>query len=455
MKSRVLFVDDDDTFRGVLEREIAGFGHEVRSFADAESALASLELERTDVALLDLRLPGMDGLALLQRIKQLDPNLPVVILTGHGSFPDAVAAMRAGAFDFLGKPAPLDELELSLERALQHGALRRRNRLLRTLMSREIAPEILGESPAIVELRATLLRVGRSDANVLIQGESGTGKELVARAIHEASPRREGAFVVVNCGAIPAELFESELFGHTRGAFTGASGKRLGLVELADGGTLFLDEIGELPLQLQPALLRVVQFGEFRRVGSDISDHADVRYLAATNRDLLDAAGRGAFREDLYHRISTLAPQVPPLRERGDDVLLLAEHMLRSHNEQTPDLPAKSFTDSARERLRAQEWSGNVRELENVVIRLFTLVDGEQIGGDDVDRLARPMARRVEGALDTLDLDTLERSTVVRALRLHAGNRGRAAAELGVATKTLYNKIRQHEIAPAEWGGSG
>jgi DNA-binding NtrC family response regulator len=454
LKARVLFVDDDDTFRGVLERELAGFGHEVVSFADAARALEHLEGQRADVALLDLRMPGMDGLELLRRIKELDAQLPVVILTGHGSFPDAVAAMRAGAFDFLGKPAPLDELELALARAVEHGALRRRNRLLRDLMSREVSPEILGESSAIRELRSAIARVAPGEANVLIHGESGTGKELVARAIHEGSPRRPEAFVVVNCAAIPTELFESELFGHSRGAFTGANKKRLGLIELAEGGTLFLDEIGELPLTLQPGLLRAVQFGEYRPVGAERTQRADVRFLAATNRDLGQAVVAGAFREDLYHRIATLGIHVPALRERGNDVLLLAESLLQAHNEQARSEPAKVFSQAARERLRAQDWNGNVRELENVVIRLVTLVEGPTIEGADVERQMRPLGRRVDKAFTTLDLAAIERSAVVQALRRHAGNRGRAAAELGVATKTLYNKIRQHDISPTEWGGS-
>lgn len=453
MSSRLLFVDDDDTFRGVLHRELVGFGYEVESFARAEDALRFLSSSRVDVALLDLRLPGMDGLALLREIGELDPQLPVIILTGHGSFPDAVAAMRSGAFDFLGKPVPLDELELALERAVEHGALRRRNRLLRKLIDREVAPEILGESAAIHELRESIKRVAPTDARVLIQGESGTGKELVARAIHESSSRREAAFVVVNCAAIPAELFESELFGHSRGAFTGAAQRRLGLIELAEGGTLFLDEVGELPLALQPALLRAVQFGEYRPLGAERAERADVRFLTATNRDLQAAIDQGEFREDLYHRIASLTIHVAPLRERGDDVRLLTQRLLDEHNANRPRGGARSLTEGALARLQAHDWTGNVRELENVVVRLVTLVDSNCIEAADVDRHLRPMGRRSSESLPSLDLETLERSAIVQALMRHAGNRGRAAAELGVATKTLYNKIRHHDIAAKEWGG--
>ncbi len=264
---RVLFVDDDETFRRVLEREIREFGYVVDACGSGEEALERLAHAPADVALLDLRLPGMDGLHLLRAIKERDPDLPVLLLTGHGSLPEAVEAMRAGAHDFLSKPIALGALEQALERAAEHRALRRENERLRELANRDVAHEILGDSRVMVELRATVKKVAASDANVLVVGENGTGKELVARAVHEGSARRRAAFVVVNCGAIPSELIESELFGHERGAFTGATRRRPGLLELADGGTLFLDEVGELPLAVQPALLRAVQFGEVRSVG--------------------------------------------------------------------------------------------------------------------------------------------------------------------------------------------
>ncbi len=388
MTKRILIVEDDDTLRGVLEREIAAFGYQTHAHPSAESALAFARDQAVDVGLFDLRLPGMSGLELLEAVHAFAPGLPVVFLTGHGSLPDAVQVMRAGAYDFLIKPAPLDELERTLQRAIEYGHLRRQNRLLRTLVDREATSEILGESAVMHELRESIARIGASEANVLVSGENGTGKELVARAIHGASPRGGSTFVVVNCGAIPAELFESELFGHRRGAFTGADRKRLGLIELAEGGTLFLDEIGELPLALQPALLRAVQFGEYRPVGAERTETADVRVLAATNRDLTEAIALNEFREDLYHRISTLTVAVPPLRERHGDVQLLAQRFLDRHNATSTATPRR-FTDEALAGLAAQDWSGNVRELENVVVRLVTLVDGDSIGGADVDRHVR------------------------------------------------------------------
>jgi len=448
---RLLFVEDDDTLRFVLERELRGMQYEVAGFAAPDAALASLEGERFDAALLDMRLPGMSGMELMRELHGRLPGLPVVFLTGHGTLREAVEAMREGAYDFLVKPAPLDELELTLRRAVEQGELRRQNRLLRGLAYRGAGGEILGESAAIQELRRAIPRIAASDASVLIYGENGTGKELVARAVHDASPRAAAAFVVVNCGAIPAQLFESELFGHRRGAFTGADRRRLGLIELAEGGTLFLDEIGELPLELQPALLRAVQFGEYRPVGAERSERADVRFLAATNRDLEAGVRAGEFREDLYHRISTLGVRVPPLREREGDVRLLAERMLARYNDKVAPEFAKRFSAAGLARLEGHAWSGNVRELENMVVRLVTLVDGAEIGAEQVERHLRPLARRAESALPTLDLSTLERAAIVQALRRQQGHRARAAAELGVAVKTLYNKIGQHAIAESEW----
>ena len=452
MKPRLLFVDDDDTFRSVLGRELTAFGYVVTECAEGESALESLRNDRMDVALIDLRLPGMDGLELLAAIREISPRLPVIVLTGHGSFSHAVSAIHQGAFDFIAKPAPLDELELALERAVEHGGLRRQNQRLRQLISRDVAPDILGESPVIDELRNSIALMGRSPANVLISGESGSGKELVARALHEASPRRRGAFVVVNCGAIPHGLFESELFGHQRGAFTGADQKRPGLVDLAEAGTLFLDEVGELPGDLQSALLRVVQFGEYRPVGSDRVERADVRFIAATNRDLEEAVRTGGFREDLYHRIATLALEVPPLRDRGEDIQVLSVALLAQQNEMLPPDGQKTFTSAALERLQAERWTGNVRELENVIVRLVTLVPGPEIGPDDVERHVRSFQGSASSTeLATLDLQSLERAAVIQALHRHQGSRAQVAAELGVATKTLYNKIKQHGIERAEW----
>ena len=452
MNPHLLFVDDDETFRTVLARELSAFGYEVIACADAEAALSKLADERVDVALIDLRLPGMDGHELLGSIQESAPKLPVIVLTGHGSLPHAVNAMRHGAFDFIAKPAALDELEIVLQRAVEHSGLRRQNQRLRQLIARDVAPDILGDSDAIRDLRNSIALIGRSEANVLISGESGSGKELIARALHDASSRRDGAFVVVNCGAIPPELFESELFGHRRGAFTGADQKRPGLIELAESGTLFLDEIGELPIKLQPALLRVIQFGEFRPVGADRTERSDVRFISATNRILEDAVNQGSFREDLFHRVATLGLEAPPLRERGADIELLSDAIIARENERLSASEQKYFSPDAYNCLRAQPWRGNVRELENVIVRLVTLITSNEIGAADVERQLRPFrGATTSKKLATLDLERLERMAVIQALRKHGGSRGQVAAELGVATKTLYNKIKQHGIQPAEW----
>jgi len=453
-RPRLLFVEDDDTFRGVLTRELEGLGFVVTARADAEGALAFAAENTIDLALLDLRLGGSNGIDLLGSLKEIVSDVPVLFLTGQGSMSDAVEAMRAGAFDFLVKPTPLDELELVLARALEHGRLLRQNQRLKGLEGRDEPKHLFGESPSMRALRDSIPRIAQSDASVLIQGENGTGKELVARAIHQSSPRSEEAFVVVNCGAIPAELFESELFGHARGAFTGADRRRLGLLALAEEGTLFLDEIGELPMSLQPALLRALQFGEYRPVGQERNEQADVRFLAATNRDLEDAVEAGEFREDLYHRIATLVVSVPPLRERGRDVEQLAERFLTLYNEHVDAEHRKRMSPAALERLLTHPWSGNVRELENVVTRAVTLVEGPLIELQDVERHLRPARRahaRIDLGLPNLDLSTLERAAIVQALQKHGGHRARAAAELGLASKTLYNKIRNHGIAPNEW----
>jgi DNA-binding NtrC family response regulator len=451
MKEHILFVEDDAVFRGVLEREIQGFGYDVTACESGEAGLRAAAGTRYSAALLDLQLPGIAGVELLEGLHERIPGLPIVFLTGNGGLPDAVRTIRAGAYEFLVKPTPLDELELALKRALDYARLRRENFVLRSLVDRDVNHAMLGDSPGMRDLRGKIQRVGASDANVLISGENGTGKELVARGIHRASPRSKESFVVVNCGAIPSELFESELFGHRRGAFTGAERERIGLIELADNGTLFLDEISELPIKLQPALLRAVQFGEFRPVGAEQSARANVRILAATNLDLHESMRRSDFREDLYHRISTLELVVPALRERGADIQLLARAFLQKANESIAPDQARSFSSDAIRALQEHSWSGNVRELENVVVRLVTLGHGKILSAHDIERHLHRIDAPADDAKIELDLGRMERRTIIEALRRHRGHRGCAAAELGIAIKTLYNKLRHYSIAESEW----
>jgi DNA-binding NtrC family response regulator len=442
---RLLFVDDDNALREVLKRELEDFGYAVAAFPEPFAALEHLAREAVDVALIDLRLPGIDGLELLKRLRALDEALPIVMLTGHGAVREAVEAMRHGAHDFLTKPVSLEQLERVLERASQARDLLQENRRLKRLAGTDYAAsEILGDSPEIEALRALIARIGPSNAPVLVTGESGTGKELVARAIHAGSPRASKPFVVVHCGAIPENLIESELFGHERGAFTGADKKRAGLFEAAHGGTLFLDELGELPLAVQPVLLRALQFGEVRTVGGNRVQHVDVRVVAATHRDLFSEVEGKRFREDLYYRLSTLVVEVPALRQRRGDVPQLARVFLER---ECAKLGRRlTFASPALEALARLDWPGNVRELENAMTRLATLAPGSTIGPADVEALVTVRRRQTGagGALPTLDIEELERLAVLAALEKHTGNKRAAAAELGVSPKTLYSKLAKY-----------
>ncbi len=452
MKSpRILLVDDDTVLRALLAQEFAALGLEVNAVADGEEAMGLVDEFGPDAALIDLRLPGMDGIELLRRLLAWNPDLPVVMLTGHGSVPRAVEAMRRGAYDFLTKPISLDVLDQTLRRALERSALVAENKRLRELVGLASPTGILGESRPTVELRALVQRIAATDAGVLVLGENGTGKELVARAVHEQSDRRDHPFVVVNCGAIPEDLVESELFGHERGAFTNADRKRLGLLQTAHLGTILLDEVGELPLSVQPVLLRALQFGEVRPVGSSRTLRVDVRVIAATNRDLLAEVEAGRFREDLYYRIATLVVEIPPLRERREDIDLLARFFLERHNAVRPPERRLALGPEALARLRAHDWPGNVRELENAITRIAALVENCSIGPEAVENLVLSRRKRNSGPLPTLDFQELERMAVVQALRLHRGNRRSAAAELGVAVQTLYNKLRAYNVSEHEF----
>ena len=435
----VLVVDDEENLRRVLGREIGAMGHRVALAGSGEEGLRLIERDEPGVVLLDLKLPGRDGLAVLEEIKARWPLVEVIVLTGHGSVETAIAALKAGAYDYQQKPCHLDELEHLIGRALEKRRLSERAAAL----SGAGEPIEWGGSEAMRRIRSDLEKVAPTDVPVLVVGESGTGKELIARELHARSAVRGGPFVAVNCGALAPSLVESTLFGHEKGAFTGADRKKLGLVEVADGGTLFLDELAELPLEMQVKLLRFLQFGEVLRVGASEPSHVEVRVVAATNADVDAAVSRGELRQDLLFRLDAVRLSLPPLRERPGDVPLLVERFLAELA--ALGRPRRRFTPEAMAVLEAYDWPGNVRELRMVVERLSILAEGEEIGPEEVARrLSRP-----RGGLEPVELITFEESErrLIRlALRRFRGDKPAAAQALGIALKTLYNKLKAYGI---------
>jgi DNA-binding NtrC family response regulator len=430
-------------------------GFAVQARPRAEPALEVARDEAPDAILLDLNLPGMQGMTALEKLLQIDPLHQIIVCTGHGTVPLAVEAMRKGACDFLTKPVSLDVMEQTVRRAIATTALLRENQRLKRIAQHGPQVGTISASPAAQRFDATLQRVARTQQAVLLLGESGTGKELAARRIHALSPRANQPFVAINCGAMPRHLMESELFGHVKGAFTGAEQKRLGLFEAASGGTLFLDEVAELPLDLQPALLRAVQFGEIRPVGSDQVRKVDVRVVAATHRDLHAMITSDRFREDLYYRLAVLEVRVPPLRERMEDIGELANLFLGLQNARNER--SLTLSRGAISRLERHPWPGNVRELENAMVRLSVLATGPELTEQDVDEYAfgsRPVGAG-SGPLPTLSLRELERMAITEAMRRFDGNKRKAAEALGVALKTLYNKLNAEAAGATGTGDDG
>ncbi|HEU4404851.1 MAG TPA: sigma-54 dependent transcriptional regulator [Polyangiaceae bacterium] len=446
MKS-VLIVDDDaavGTVLGALLRQAGFASHHERS---GEAALAALERRAFDAAITDVRMPGIDGLALLARLRRGWPELPVIMLTAHGTVGLAVEAMKAGAADFVQKPFDREELLFVVRKALA-GGRRAAEAAPEPPEPPGAARELVGEGEAMREVRALVDRAARSTATVLVLGESGTGKGLVAQAIHEQSARRGKPFVRLHCGALPDGLLESELFGYEKGAFTGAVGRKPGRVELAEGGTLFLDEIGDVTPAMQVKLLRVLQEREYERLGGSQTLKADVRFVAATHRDLGAMAARGEFREDLYYRLNVIPLTIPPLRARPEDITALALGFARAHG------PGVTLAPDALALLAAQRWPGNVRQLQNFVERLVVLSDGPAIGRADVEReLARktglappePDAPAGPARLDA-SVREAEKLALKNALDKAGGNRTLAARLLGVSRRTLYNKLDEYDV---------
>ena len=453
----VLLVEDKPELRAMLRKSLERNGYSVEEAPDGNAAIDKLHKRPYLLVLSDLKLPGASGLDVLREARRADATLPFILVTAYGSVEEAVTAMKEGAFDFIQKPVDLDHLKLLMERAARQQELLRENLLLREeYAARYGFPRIVGEHPSMKEASQMTQRVAATDSTVLLLGESGTGKELFARAVHHLSPRADHSFVALNCAAIPEGLVENELFGHERGAYTGAGARKIGKLELAHRGTLFLDEIGELPLAVQSKLLRVLEERRFDRVGGTQEIEVSVRIITATNKDLRAAVAAKTFREDLYFRISAVPITIPPLRQRGDDVLLLAEHFLDRFKREFRK-PHLALTSDARLRLRGYPWPGNVRELQNAIERAAILCNGGDI---DAAALQLPTSKPTseelpagmlaeeflwEGPLEEVSqraVTHVERFKIQDALRESKWNKTRAAEKLGVSYKTLLHKIR-------------
>jgi DNA-binding NtrC family response regulator len=435
---RVLITDDEKNIRELIRNELASTMTHVAAAESGPAALAELERSEYDVLLLDLTMPDMDGMEVLKRLKSLDLSTEVIILTANATVLTAVEAMKLGAYDYLMKPFKIVELVPVIEKAYEKKKLRSENLLLKTQAKKQSeVPILIAESPAMRDVIERATKIAQSDFPVLITGESGTGKELIARIIHNASPRADRSYVVINCGALPENMIESELFGYEKGAFTGAHAKKPGLLEIAHEGTLFLDEIGDMPLPLQVKLLRVIETGSFYRLGGTRELHVSARVISATNKGLKDEIAKGSVREDLYYRISALTVHLPPLRERKEDIVPLIEHCRRSN----PAFKHKQFSSDAIRILSDHAWPGNVRELQNVVHRVLLLSTNNMIEAADLpgDLGGRPVSGSIR-------LDDLEREHILRILKQSGGDRNKAADTLGVHPRTLARKLEEYRV---------
>ena len=450
---RILLAEDERNLSRILETQLRKRGFDVSTAFDGRAAVDLLKGQEFDVALVDLVMPEIDGIGVLREAVELDAPPEVVIVTGNGTVETAIAAMKLGAYDYVTKPCRVAELEMLVRRAFEKRRLQQENVRLQTRLSRrEEFPEMVTASPAMEKVLELARKVAASSSAVLITGESGTGKELIARAVHRLSPRVDGPLTDINCAAIQENLLESELFGHERGAFTGAMTRKLGLFELADGGTLFMDEIGELAPRLQSKLLRALESGEFFRVGGTQKVYTDIRLVAATNCDIEYEVAENNFREDLYYRINTLTIHIPPLRERPEDIPVLAQHFLRKQ----AGVDSTELSDDAMAALMQYSWPGNVRELRNVMERVVILCAGREVLPED---LPRDLAGggRAEGANvptvgESITLEQIERAHIHSVLQRENWHQGRTADTLGISAKTLYRKIRIYGLERPKGG---
>jgi two-component system nitrogen regulation response regulator NtrX len=455
LKSRILVIDDEAAIRDSLKMTLEYEGYEFLAAATGQEGLALIERESPDLVLLDVKMPGMDGLEVLDRVRAINDALPVVVVSGHGTISTAVEATKKGAFDFIEKPFASDRVLVSLRNALDQRRLRDENRSLKKAV--EVRHQMIGESPALRQVTAAIARAAPTNATVLIQGESGVGKELVARTIHRNSLRSRERFVQVNCAAIPEELIESELFGHEKGSFTGATEKQVGKFEQADRGTIFLDEVGDMSAKTQAKVLRVLQEGEVERLGSARTIKVDVRVIAATNKNLEEEIERGRFREDLYFRLAVIPIFVPPLRDRSADIPLLVRYYIEQLSRDSNARP-KRITQGALDALQRYRWKGNIRELRNTVERLIIMTAGDTIDVADLPDLVRstgaPATVKTSGDNEPAKAGTLrefkdvsERAYLVSKLRENGWNISKTAEVIDTPRSNLYKKLEQYQIS--------
>jgi DNA-binding NtrC family response regulator len=439
--TRLLIVDDEKDLVSLLVKRLSRKGYEAHSAETAEDALELLKRHIFDIAIYDIRLPNMDGISLLKETKRIAPETEIVMLTGHGTIETAIEAMKLGAFDYLTKPYNLSELELIIKKAEENKRLKDKNESMKKIIKQQNHFKIIGESPIFKEVIDLTRRIADSDVPVLIEGESGTGKELFAKALHYWSSRSEEPFVAVNSGALPEQLLESELFGHVKGAFTGANQDKKGLVEAAEGGTLFLDELGEMPLALQVKLLRFLELGEFRRVGDVRERKVKVRVVTATNRNMEREVGAGNFREDLFYRLNVVKLTIPPLRKRREDIPLLISYFIQQEKS-----PVKVLSEEALAELQQYDFPGNVRELHHLIERGLLLSNGGRIEAADLLLPTRgsTVGQRKESELCTLE--EIEMKHIDHVLTRMMWNKTKAAKILGISVRNLYRKIEQYGL---------
>jgi two-component system response regulator HydG len=453
MKSEILIVDDDKAHLSMLKTVLKGWGYQTVEVEDGSEAIFQVQNKPFDCILMDVRMANIGGIEALNEIKSINPSIPIIIMTAYSSVDTAVQAMKSGAYDYLTKPLNFDELELTLERSLEHQKLSRENQSLRQFLSNNDAlASIIGSSPPMKEMKEMIQAIAPSEATVLIQGESGTGKELIAKAIHGCSNRSNKPLVSVNCAALTDTLLESELFGHEKGAFTGADKRRDGRFMLANKGTIFLDEVGEVPLPMQAKLLRAIQEREIQRVGSDTILHADVRIIAATNKDLPESVKEGKFREDLYYRLNVVTVEAPSLRKRSGDIPSLAKYFLEKLAEKNRK-HIVDFTPVTMDCLTRYDWPGNVRELENAIERAVVLCTGNYITEHELpssitqsfiaNDVGGDQLRKMAG----LPLEEIEKEAIFQTLQKTSGNKSEAAKLLNITRTTLNNKIKKYNIA--------